>query len=132
MSTIQGPDRVSMETMESLEHEVRAIGGAPWTAIHVELHGNFRDLVVFVTIPDDDPFEPTRLDAIFDTVERAIVSRIPLDIGVRDDADTWSVSVHADDSFHLGIDFISGGMGLPGRTNRGSDDVGPPNREGRS
>ena len=131
MSAIQGPDRMSMETLEVLEHELNAIEGAPWTSIHVELHGDFRELIVFATIPDDDPFEPARLDMIFDTVERVIVSHIPRDIGIRDDRDTWLVSIHADDPFRSLIDGISGGHGTPGKTNRGSDHVGPPNRGGR-
>jgi hypothetical protein len=120
-----------METLEALDRELNAIEGALWTAIHAELDEDFRELIVFATVPDDDPFEPTRLDTIFDTVERIIVSHIPSDIGVRDDRDTWWVSIHADDSFHSLIDGTSGGRGTPGRTNRGSDHVGPPNRDAR-
>jgi hypothetical protein len=34
-------------------------------------------MVVFATIPNDDPFERTRLDAIFDTIKKVIVAHIP-------------------------------------------------------
>lgn len=119
-----------MQTLDAIDHELNAIGGALWTAIHVELHGDLRELIVFATLPDDDPFEQTRFDTIFDTVESVIVAHIPRDIGVRDDRDTWWVFVHADDPFRSPIDGISGGNGTPGKTNRGSDHVGPPDREG--
>lgn len=120
-----------MEALEKLDRELNATEGAPWMAIHVELHDDFRELNVFATVLDDDPFEPTRLNMLFDTVERVIVSHIPGDIGVRDDRDTWSVIVNVDDSFRSLIDGISGGKGTPGRRNRGSDHVGPPSRDGR-
>jgi hypothetical protein len=116
-----------MDTLEALERELKAIEGAPWTSVSTELHRDFREMEVFVTIPDDDPFEPSRLNAIFDAIEKVIVSHIPRDIGIRDDTSTWSVMISTDGD-NAPIDTIYGGQAIPSRTMRGSDKVGPPNR----
>ena len=91
-----------------------------------ELHERLRKLVVFVTIPNEDPFKPERLNRIFDTTERVIVAHVPGDIPIRDDGESWSVSVYTtnDDL----IDGIMGGRKQPGRTERLSDGLGPPSR----
>ena len=40
-----------------------------WLHARTEFDENDDTLLIVLTIPDDDPFEPTRLDRIFDSVE---------------------------------------------------------------
>jgi hypothetical protein len=127
---MKGPDRVTAETLEALRRELAALKDAPWTSLSVETDMNSYGVYVSVLIPDDDPFEPSRLDKIFDLAESLIVSRIPNEIGIHENNHTWTVSVHTEGDRAL-IDYIWGGNKMPGRTERASDGLGPPDRQGR-
>ena len=120
-----------METTDSLDRELRHRNRGLWLAAHTEIHSDWSELVVFVTIPDDgDVFEPTRLNGIFALIEEMIVRRMPDEIAVRDDRKTWYVIVSYDaplGSFAQ-VDSIAGGEGQASRTERLSDGLGPPMR----
>ncbi|MDP9024103.1 MAG: hypothetical protein M3N13_01845 [Candidatus Eremiobacteraeota bacterium] len=121
--------RISRQTAQEITDELEAANreNALWRALHIERHSDERELIVFVDIVDDDPFEPTRLDRIFDITERAIVTRIPSEIPIRDRRESWRVLVHTEGDNAL-IDGIGGGEKVAARTMRLSDGLGPPNR----
>jgi hypothetical protein len=124
------PDRISSATANAIAHELRqseAARAGLWRGVRTELHLDDRQLVVFVEIEDIDPFEPSRLDRIFDIVEGVIVAHIPNEIPIREGGESWSVSVHTEGDFAL-IDGIHGGEKIASRTNRLSDGLGPPSR----
>ncbi len=124
----QESNRISEETAGAVGRELENIGTSTglWLNARTELHLEERQLVVFIVIPDVDPFEPSRLDRIFDTVERVVVGHIPHDILIHERGESWTVSVDTP-SGDL-IDGIFGGEKIPTRTIRLSDGLGPPTR----
>ena len=131
MGIITGPEQISMETAAAIDRELGHCNQGLWLAAHTELHRDWTELVVFVTIPDDgDVFEPTRLNRIFARIEEMIVRRMPHEIAVRDDRKTWCVivSYHAPLGSFAQVDSIHGGEGQASRTDRLSDGLGPPMR----
>jgi hypothetical protein len=98
-----------------------------WLHARTEFDEDDDTLLIVVTIPDDDPFEPTRLDRIFDSVESVIVSHMPHEFPINEGRYAWLVIVEV--SSGDSIDSIrGGGEGTTGRTSRYSDHVGPPTR----
>ena len=97
-----------------------------WLRTRTELDYDDERLRIVVTIPDDDPFEPTRLARIFDTIESVIVAHMPHDLQVHEDDEAWVVLVKVPSG--ADIDEIEGGEKIAGRTSRYSDHVGPPTR----
>jgi hypothetical protein len=123
------PRRIEMQTVERIEARLDELErGHPglWLTTRIEVHLRGQELVVFVTIPDDDPFEPERLNRIFDEIEGVIVPLVPSEIPLRTNGDAWTIMVHTPD--HALIDGTNGGWGKPERTDRLSDGVGPPTR----
>ena len=98
-----------------------------WRAFRIEWDADEPELIVFVEILDDDPFEPTRLDRIFDLVESVIVKRIPREIPIRDKGEPWRVYIQTEGDRDT-IDGIGGGEKVASRTSRLSAGLGPPNR----
>jgi hypothetical protein len=128
---IAGPEHIAIETADGIDREMRHRNRGLWLKAHAEIFGDWNELVIFVTIPDDgDVFEPTRLNRIFDLVEEIIVRRMPHEVAVRDDRDTWCVIVSYDapPGNFAQVDSIRGGQGRASRTDRASDGVGPPTR----
>jgi hypothetical protein len=128
---IAGPEHISIETADSIEREMRHRNRGVWLKAHTEIFGDWDELVVFVTIPDDgDVFEPTRLNQLFDLIEEIIVRRMPHEVAIRDDRDTWHVivSYNAPPERFAQVDSIQGGQGRASRTDRMSDGLGPPTR----
>ncbi len=131
MGIIEGPEQISFDTADSIDREMRQRNRGLWlkahTAIFEDRNGDRNELVVFVTIPDDgDVFEPTRLNRLFDLIEEIIVRRMPHEIAIRDDRDTWKVIVSYDappESFAQ-VDSIRGGRGHAQRTERTSEGLG--------
>jgi hypothetical protein len=97
-----------------------------WLHARIEFDEDDDTLLIVVTVPDDDPFEPMRLDRIFDTVESVIVSHMPHDFPIHEKRPAWHVLVKVPSGAR--IDWIEGGENIAGRTSRYSDDVGPPTR----
>jgi hypothetical protein len=94
-----------------------------WLRVRTELDEDDDTLLIIVTIPDEDPFEPTRLDHIFDSVESVIVSYMPHDFPIHENGEAWLVIVEVPSGDD--IDSIKGGEKIAGRTSRYSDHVGP-------
>lgn len=125
MEVIEGPEHVAVETINAIVAEIAARNRGLWIDVRGEILVYFDDhFVINVTIPDDDPFEPSRLNRIFDIAERVIVAHVPCDIPLRDDTETWTVRVETEGD-RASIDVIWGGRKRPPRTERLSDGVGP-------
>ena len=124
------PDRISNATANAITRELgqsEAASTGLWLSVRTELHLDERQLVVFVKIADVDPFEPARLDRIFDIVESVIVAHMPHEIPIRERGESWAVLISTEGYFAL-IDAIEGGEKIATRTNRTSDGLGPPSR----
>jgi hypothetical protein len=126
MPSVAGPDRISIETMEKIARELKALPEPDWVRVHAELHLDGKELVVFAVVPNEDPFEPQRLDRIFEAVENVIARHVPAEIPIRRTGESWAVTVVTESNDI--IDGIMGGEGTPGRTDRLSDGLGPPSR----
>jgi hypothetical protein len=119
---------VSPTLSDDIERELAGIGDKRrlWLQTRTEFDEDDDTLLIVVTIPDDDPFEPTRLDRIFDSVESVIVSHMPHDFPIHEERPAWHVHVNVPSGAR--IDWIHGGENIAGRTLRYSDDVGPLTR----
>jgi hypothetical protein len=119
---------VSPTLSDDIERELADIDDKRhlWLHARIEFDEDDDTLLIVVTIPDDDPFEPTRLDGIFDTVESVIVSYMPHAFPIHEDGPAWLVIVQVPS--RDSIDSIRGGEQIAGRTSRYSDHVGPPTR----
>ena len=120
--------RVSQTLVDDIVRELAAVNETHdlWLRTRTELDYDDERLRIVVTIPDDDPFEPTRLARIFDTIESVIVAHMPHDLPVNEDEEAWVVLVTVPSGAE--IDEIQGGEKIAGRTSRYSDHVGPPTR----
>ncbi|MDQ6942625.1 MAG: hypothetical protein M3169_08950 [Candidatus Eremiobacteraeota bacterium] len=119
---------VSPTLSDDIERELADIDARHhlWLRVRTELDEDDDTLLIIVTVPDDDPFEPTRLDRIFDSVESVIVSHMPHDFPIHEKRLAWLVIVQVPSGDS--IDSIEGGEKIAGRTARYSDHVGPPTR----
>jgi hypothetical protein len=120
--------RISQTLVDDIVRELGAVNETHhlWLRTRTEVDHDDGRLRVVVTMPDDDPFEPTRLARIFDTIESVIVSHMPHDLPIREDHWAWLVVVQVPSGDS--IDSIHGGEKIAGRTSRYSDHVGPPTR----
>ncbi len=120
--------QVSPTLFDDIERELADIDERHhlWLSARTELDADDDSLLIVVTIPDDDPFEPTRLDRIFDSVESVIVSHMPHDFPICEERPAWLVVVEVPSG--ASIDSTEGGEKIAGRTARYSDHVGPPTR----
>jgi hypothetical protein len=120
--------QVSPTLFDEIERELADIDKRQhlWLSARTELEEYDDTLLIVITIPDDDPFEPTRLDRIFDSVESVIVSHMPHDFPIHEKRLAWLVIVQVPSGDS--IDSIEGGEKIAGRTARYSDHVGPPTR----
>jgi hypothetical protein len=120
--------RISQTLVDDIVRELAAVNETHhlWLRTRTELDYDDERLRIVVTIPDDDPFEPTRLARIFDTIESVIFAHMPHDLQVHEDDEAWVVLVKVPSG--ADIDEIEGGEKIAGRTSRYSDHVGPPTR----
>ena len=86
---------VSPTLCDDLERELADIDDKHhlWLHARTEVDEDDDTVLIVVTIPDDDPFEPTRLDRIFDSVESVIVSHMPHDLPINEGRYAWLVIV---------------------------------------
>jgi hypothetical protein len=84
---------VSPTLSDDIERELAGIGDKHrlWLQTRTEFDEDDDTLLIVVTIPDDDPFEPTRLDRIFESVESVIVSHMPHDFPIHEEGKAWLV-----------------------------------------
>jgi hypothetical protein len=87
--------RISQTLVDDIVRELAAVNETHhlWLRTRTELDYDDERLRIVVTIPDDDPFEPTRLARIFDTIESVIVAHMPHDLQVHEDDEAWVVLV---------------------------------------
>ena len=124
MAIIAGPAQIALSDANEIARELERRGDGLVRSVQPQVHHDGKELVLFVVIPDVDPFERSRLDRIFDLAEEIIVARIPHAIPIRDDAESWSVTVVNEEDWgkrFATIDAMYGGRMKPSRTTRLSD-----------
>jgi hypothetical protein len=125
---IEGPDIVSNATLDAIVAELGARNPGLWIDAGSMYLIYFHVVAVELTIPDVDPFEPSRLQRIFAIAEDVVVKHIPHDIPIRDDTESWTVRIVAEGS-RAAIDVIMGGRRKASRNERLSVGIGPGARE---